>query len=95
MAVVMFLMLLLRQRSISAFGGRTRRCEPLYRFFSPGGQLVAVCALALLFFSAFPFLWMGSTAFKDSREIFATPPSLWPHSFTLEHVERLFPRRRS
>jgi ABC-type glycerol-3-phosphate transport system permease component len=61
-----------------------------YRFFSPGGQLVAVCALALLFFSAFPFLWMGSTAFKDSREIFATPPSLWPHSFTLEHVERLF-----
>ncbi|MDF3061071.1 MAG: ABC-type sugar transport system, permease component [Microvirga sp.] len=59
-------------------------------FFSPAGQLVAICALALLFFSAFPFVWMGSTAFKDSREIFATPPSLWPNSFTLAHVQRLF-----
>jgi ABC-type glycerol-3-phosphate transport system permease component len=61
-----------------------------YGFFSPSGQLVAFCALALLFFSAFPFFWMGATAFKPSQEIFATPPSLWPRSFTLAHVERLF-----
>ncbi len=61
-----------------------------YRFFSLDGQLVVLCALALLVFSAFPFFWMGSTALKDSREIFVTPPSLWPNSFTFEHVERLF-----
>jgi ABC-type glycerol-3-phosphate transport system permease component len=61
-----------------------------FRFFSPSGQLVALCALAILLFSAFPFFWMGSTAFKASREIFATPPSLWPNSFTLDHVEHLF-----
>ena len=61
-----------------------------YRFFSPGGQLVASARSRSSFFSAFPFFWMGSTALKDSREIFVTPPSLWPNSFTLEHVERLF-----
>jgi ABC-type glycerol-3-phosphate transport system permease component len=61
-----------------------------FRFFSPRGQLVALCALALLLFCAFPFFWMGSTALKESREIFVTPPSLWPNSFTLDHVERLF-----
>ena len=60
------------------------------RLLSPGGLLVALCALALLFFAAFPFLWMASTAFKESREIFASPPSLWPGSLTMEHVQRLF-----
>ena len=36
---------------------------------------VYVAALALLVFTTFPFLWMASTAFKVSNEIFATPPT--------------------
>jgi len=61
-----------------------------FRFLSVPGQAVIICALALLVFSAFPFAWMASTAFKPSHEIFATPPTLWPTTFTLENIERLF-----
>jgi ABC-type glycerol-3-phosphate transport system permease component len=38
---------------------------------------------------------MISTAFKESREIFATPPTLVPYAFTLEHVQRLFSDTRA
>jgi ABC-type glycerol-3-phosphate transport system permease component len=55
---------------------------------------VYLAALALLVFTTFPFLWMASTAFKVSHEIFATPPTLWPRTFTLENVERLFAETR-
>ena len=37
---------------------------------------------------------MASTAFKVSNEIFATPPTLWPRTFTLENLERLFAETR-
>jgi ABC-type glycerol-3-phosphate transport system permease component len=56
--------------------------------------LIFVGALALLVFTAFPLVWMASTAFKVSNEIFATPPSLWPRTFTLANVERLFAETR-
>jgi multiple sugar transport system permease protein len=56
--------------------------------------LVWLAALALFLFTAFPLLWMASTAFKVSNEIFATPPSLWPRTFTLANIERLFAETR-
>jgi multiple sugar transport system permease protein len=62
--------------------------------FGPRGPLLLVAALALLTFAAFPFLWMASTAFKVSHEIFATPPTLWPRTFTLANLERLFAETR-
>jgi ABC-type glycerol-3-phosphate transport system permease component len=52
--------------------------------------LVVVSAVLLVVFAGFPFAWMISTAFKDSHEIFATPPSLIPRSFTLDNLQRLF-----
>ena len=51
-------------------------------------------AAALVFFTAFPFAWMVLTAFKRPYEIFTTPPTLLPASFTLENVERLFHETR-
>jgi ABC-type glycerol-3-phosphate transport system permease component len=62
--------------------------------FSLRAPLVWLAALALFLFTAFPLLWMASTAFKVSNEIFATPPSLWPRTFTLANIERLFAETR-
>ena len=62
--------------------------------FSPRNVAVCLAALALLVFTTFPFVWMGSTAFKVSNEIFATPPTLWPRTFTLANLERLFAETR-
>jgi ABC-type glycerol-3-phosphate transport system permease component len=56
--------------------------------------MVWLAALALFLFTAFPLLWMALTAFKVSNEIFATPPTLWPRTFTLANVERLFSETR-
>lgn len=61
---------------------------------SPHGQALLVGALALLLFTAFPFVWMISTAFKESREIFVTPPTLWPRDFTTDNLARLFEETR-
>ena len=52
--------------------------------------LVLFAAALLVIFAGFPFAWMISTAFKESREIFATPPSLLPRSLTLDNLQRLF-----
>ena len=52
--------------------------------------LVLFAATLLVIFAGFPFAWMISTAFKESQEIFATPPSLLPRSFTLDNLQRLF-----
>ena len=63
MAVLMFLMLVGAPRSISASGGGRSSCERADA--QPRGATVSA-ALAL-FFVAFPFAWMVSTAFKPSR----------------------------
>ena len=65
-----------------------------YGLLSPRGQAVMFAALALLIFTAFPFAWMASTALKPSREIFVTPPTLWPTHVTLDNVSRLFVETR-
>ena len=58
------------------------------------GQLVLVAALVLLVFTAFPFAWMASTAFKPPREIFLNTPTLWPSTFDLDNIRRLFDETR-
>jgi ABC-type glycerol-3-phosphate transport system permease component len=65
-----------------------------YGLLSPRRQAVVLAALALLVFTAFPFAWMASTALKPSREIFVTPPTLWPVHVTLDNVSRLFAETR-
>jgi len=57
--------------------------------------LVLFAAALLVTFAGFPFAWMISTAFKESREIFASPPSLLPRSFTLDNLQRLFAETRA
>jgi ABC-type glycerol-3-phosphate transport system permease component len=37
---------------------------------------------------------MASTAFKPPREIFVTPPTLWPSTFDLSSLQRLFDETR-
>lgn len=55
---------------------------------------IACGAAALLFFTAFPFAWMVLTAFKRSYEIFTTPPTFLPATWTPENVARLFEQTR-
>jgi len=57
--------------------------------------LVLFAAALLVVFAGFPFAWMISTAFKESREILATPPSFLPRSFTLDNLQRLFVETRA
>ena len=57
--------------------------------------LVLLTAALLVVFCGFPFAWMISTAFKDSHEIFATPPTLIPHTWTLDNLQRLFTETRA
>jgi ABC-type glycerol-3-phosphate transport system permease component len=59
--------------------------------------LVATILLAFLSFNLVPLIWTISTSVKPTPEIFTSPPSFWPHTFTLEHyrtvlVERDFGR---
>ncbi len=65
-----------------------------FNLMSARSQLVLLMALALLVFTAFPFAWMASTAFKPPREIFLTPPTLWPSAWDLDNVRRLFDETR-
>jgi ABC-type glycerol-3-phosphate transport system permease component len=60
------------------------------RIVSRGTPLILFAAGFLIVFSGFPFLWMLSTAFKESREIFVTPPTILPKTVTLENISRLF-----
>jgi len=47
-------------------------------------------AILLLAFSAFPLLWMFSTALKPLDEIFEYPPTIFPKQFTVSNFLRLF-----
>jgi ABC-type glycerol-3-phosphate transport system permease component len=49
---------------------------------------------ALIFFVAFPFAWMITTAFKASHEIFVTPPAFLPSTYTLDNLAHLFQQTR-
>src|SRR5262249_49656535 len=65
-----------------------------YGLLSPRGQALKFAALVLLISTAFPCAWMASTALKPSREIFVTPPTLWPTHVTLDNLSRLFAETR-
>jgi ABC-type glycerol-3-phosphate transport system permease component len=53
-------------------------------------RLVVYASLsAVTFLVCFPLLWALSTSLKPKSEIFATPPTLIPHSVTLENYSAL------
>jgi ABC-type glycerol-3-phosphate transport system permease component len=56
--------------------------------------LIACGAGALVFLTAAPLAWMVLTAFKPPTEIFVSPPTLLPRTFTLDNVLRLFEQTR-
>jgi len=62
----------------------------------PGTRKLAVIvsAVLLLAFTAFPFFWMVTTAFKAPSEIFVYPPYFFPKHFTFENIARLFDQTR-
>ena len=62
--------------------------------FSSRELVTYSCAFVLLIFTAFPFFWMVSTAFKPLTEIFAYPPYFLPKDFTLANFHRLFEQTR-
>jgi ABC-type glycerol-3-phosphate transport system permease component len=51
------------------------------------------CLSAVTFLVCFPLLWAVSTSLKPKSEIFATPPTLIPHSVTLENYDALLTGR--
>jgi ABC-type glycerol-3-phosphate transport system permease component len=58
-------------------------------------RLILVCgAAALVFLTAAPLAWMVLTAFKAPTEMFVSPPTLLPRTFTVENVVRLFRETR-
>lgn len=48
---------------------------------------LTIATLALVVFSAFPFFWMASTAFKPDTEIFTATPEWIPAAPTLEQFK--------
>ena len=65
------------------------------RALRASSSLALLTALLLVVFCAFPFAWMLSTALKVSNEIFATPPTLIPRTWTLDNIHRLFTETRA
>lgn len=52
------------------------------------GKTVLFLILSIIF--AFPFLWTLSTSFKTEGALFALPPQLIPHPFTIVEYVKLF-----
>ena len=48
---------------------------------------------AVTFLVCFPLVWALSTSLKPKSEIFATPPTLIPHTVTLENYHALITGR--
>lgn len=63
-----------RDRRLSTAGRRSRRRKVLAR----------VGAILIGAFAVIPIAWTVLASFKDSREIFASPPTIFPASPTLE-----------
>lgn len=49
-----------------------------------------ILKIAVILIFVFPFYWMASTAFKPYTEAIQTPPTLWPHEFTLDNLRAIF-----
>ncbi|SEC08575.1 carbohydrate ABC transporter permease [Paenibacillus sp. GP183] len=50
------------------------------------GIILALFGMMMLL----PFIWMVLSTFKPESEVLSIPPTLWPNSFTLANVEKLF-----
>lgn len=55
-------------------------------------MVIYFLALIVFLFSLFPFWWMLVSSLKPSGEIFSSPPTLWPHTVTLDHYVEIFLR---
>ncbi|NIM95983.1 MAG: ABC transporter permease subunit [Anaerolineales bacterium] len=51
--------------------------------------LIYGLAAAISLVALFPFYWMFTTSIKDPAEVYFTPPTLVPESFTLSHYEEV------
>lgn len=48
-------------------------------------------ALAVIVISALlPVLWVLKMSLVEPRELTKTPPTIWPHTFTLSHYQKIF-----
>lgn len=56
--------------------------------------MVYLVLCVVTFLICFPLIWALSTSLKPKSEIFATPPTLIPHNFTLENYEALLTGRQ-
>lgn len=54
------------------------------------GLLIYTTAAVLMFFCAFPLIWMLSTSLKPSQEILDWPPRFIPATPTFGHFQKLF-----
>ena len=48
-----------------------------------------ILKLMVVILFVFPFYWMISTGFKTYVEAIQTPPTLWPHTFTLSNFQKI------
>ena len=60
----------------------------LPRWFVRGAWYLALVGLAIPF--VFPFLWMISSSFKTSTEVFSFPPTIIPETFRWANFVRVF-----
>jgi multiple sugar transport system permease protein len=52
--------------------------------------LLYLGVVTLVLFCLFPFLWMISSSFKTTFELYGAPPTYFPHKFTLASYIELF-----
>src|SRR5215471_20045501 len=65
--------------------------DPRRRCIRPSGRLILL--LIALVLTLLPVYWMVNTSLKMQVEIFATPPTLFPHHPVLANYFSLFIRR--
>ena len=58
------------------------------RSIRAGANAVIVAAIAVVIL--FPLYWLFATSVKPSDEIFAAPPTLFPHSWSWDHYRSVF-----
>ena len=51
------------------------------------GDILKIIVMVIF---AFPFYWMVITSFKPYFETIQSPPTLWPHDFTLDNLKEIF-----
>lgn len=66
--------------------------KQLWRAARDAVLYTSLCAVT--FIVCFPLIWALSTSLKPKSEIFATPPTLVPHTLTLENYEALLTGRQ-